>query len=308
MLLITLLNTLAFLIPSIVCLIVKSNKFFWTINIVTVEILYYFYVYFTLPSRNALSIIAANTCFAILFIVLFKSSNEFSDKDSKHLNNTFAGVMIVATIFLALVTVIGECHSKFAVKATYNSINTSKKQANQAPTFKKGETPVAIAPATVLNRVRKSISDLPNSQYYDVSEQVQAQYYKGKPVYIIPIEYDGFWAMQKANYQIPGYFIIDATRQNATPKFVHKPYSYAVSAYFGHDTSRQLYQHNPEWLKLGDGKAQLEIDDHGNPYWIQTVYKSELFSHRINYKQLHVTAMNAKTGAVTTYNLNQLPS
>lgn len=306
--LIALLRTLAFLIPAIVCLIITSNKLFWAISIVAIELLCYLNVYFTLPSRNALSIIVANTCFAIVFLVLFKFSQKFSDNDFNHLNNIFAGIMIVATIFLALVAVIGECHSKFAVKATYNSINISKKQANQAPTFKRGETPVAIAPATVLNRVRKSISDLPNSQYYNVSEQVQAQYYKGKPVYIIPIEYDGFWAMQKANYQIPGYFIIDATRQNATPKFVHKPYSYAVSAYFGHDTSRQLYKHNPTWLKLGDGKAQLEIDDHGNPYWIQTVYKSELFSHRINYKQLHVTAMNAKTGAVTTYNLNHLPS
>lgn len=38
---------------------------------------------------------------------------------------------------------------------------------------------------------------------------------------------------------------------------------------------------------------QLEIDDNGTSYWVQTVYKSEAFSHRVNYQKLHVVVMNA---------------
>lgn len=307
MLLITLLRTLCFIIPALLCFILTKNRVFWLFSLAFIELLAYGTVYITLPSRNLLSILAANTISAIIFIVLlYFSSDDEDGENSTVMYDTV--VMITSTAILLIVTGFGELHSHYAVKSTYNSINVAKKQAKEAPTFKKDETPVAIAPATVLNRVHKSLSDLPNSQYYNVSDQVQAQYYHNKPVYIVPIEYDGFWAMKKANHKIPGYFMIDATHQNATPKFIRKPYSYAVSAYFKHDTSRQLYRHNPEWLKLGDGKAQLEIDEQGNPYWVQTVYKSEFMSHRINYQKLHVTVMNAKTGNVKTYNLNNLPS
>lgn len=99
---------------------------------------------------------------------------------------------------------------------------------------------------------------------------------------------------------------IDATSQSASPKFVKKPYIYATSAYFGKDAARQFYKHLPDWLSLG--KPQLEIDDKGTPYWVQTIYKSEFLSHRVNYQKLHVAVMNAQTGAVRTYSINDMPS
>lgn len=92
--------------------------------------------------------------------------------------------------------------------------------------FKRNETPVALATNTLLNRVRKSISDIPNSQYFDTPDTVQAQYFKGN----IPLKYDGFWSMRRAK-EIPGYFIVDATNQNAEPKFVKQSYKYAQSAF-----------------------------------------------------------------------------
>ena len=60
-------------------------------------------------------------------------------------------------------------------------------------------------------------------------------------------------------------------------------------------------------MKLGDGGAQLEIDNNGNPYWVETVYKSEFLSHRINYKKLRVIVMDAVTGKTKTYKLSNLP-
>ena len=191
-----------------------------------------------------------------------------------------------------------------SVKPTWDSISKTYSKSKEAPTFKRGETPIALAPKTVLNRVRKASSDIPHTQYFSISDNVQAQYYQGKPVYVVPIEYNGFWAMQKAQ-EIPGYFIIDATRQGATPKFVNKPYKYATSAYFGKDAERQIYRHMPEWLSLGS--PQLEIDDNGTPYWVETLYKPEMLSHRVNWSKLNIVVMNAQTGSVKSYSTDKLP-
>ena len=188
----------------------------------------------------------------------------FAEENYGLIKSFSIGLSVVMVILL--IAVGGELHSILSVKPTYNSISVKKVSSKQAPTFKRGETPVALAPKTVLNRVRKAVSDLPNSQYYKIAGTVQAQYIHGKAVYIVPVEYQGFFAMMKAK-NIPGYFMIDATSQNATPKFIKKPYKYTTSAYFKRDAERQLYRNNPQWLKLGDGGAQLEIDNNGNPYW-----------------------------------------
>ena len=258
-------------------------------------------VYFWLPSRNVLSVVFGSACLGIIYeFSLLAGVRDAIGSNEKRLLIRF--IQVIAVLFV--IAFIGEIHSKMSVKPTWNSIQKQYSKSSEAPTFKRNETPIALAPSTVLNRVRKSMSDIPNSQYYDSPDSVQAQYYKGKPVYIIPLSYDGFWAMHRAK-EIPGYFIVSATSQNAEPKFVHKPYKYAQSAYFNHDVDRNIYRHNPEWLTMSN--PQLEIDDNGTPYWVQTVYKSEFMSHRPNYKKLHVVVMNAQTGKQNTYSLNNIP-
>lgn len=262
--------------------------------------------YTQLPSRNVLSILLGNGLMGIIYSIVCYSLAELNIDDTDAIYRSKS--WLVGTIICILTIVVslgGEVYSKMSVKPTYNSIVKEYNKSTEAPTFKRNETPIALTPNTVLNRVRKSVSDVPNSQYFSVSKNIQAQYYKDKPVYIIPLQYDGFWAMTRAGGQIPGYFIIDATSQNAEPHFVKKPYKYAASAYFNYDVKRQIYRHNPSWLTMSD--PQLEIDDKGTPYWIQTVYKSEAFSHRINYNKLHVVVMNAQTGKSNTYSLESLP-
>lgn len=63
------------------------------------------------------------------------------------------------------------------------------------------------------------------------------------------------------------------------------------TAYFNKDAERQIYRHSTSWLNLGS--PQLEIDNNGKPYWVQTLYKSEFLSHRVNYRKLHVAVMSA---------------
>ena len=273
-------------------------------NLVSLAIIYIFatlMVYFCLPSRNILSIIFGNASLGVIYEIPFLMSAQ--DVIGSQEKRALKGCTLVL-ITLFVVAIAGNVHSKMSVKPTWNSIQKQYSKSSEAPTFKRNETPVALAPNTVLNRVRKAMSDIPNSQYFDTPDTVQAQYYKGKPVYIIPLQYDGFFAMNRAK-EIPGYFIVSATSQNAEPKFVHKPYKYAQSAYFNHDFDRNIYRHNPEWLTMSN--PQLESDDNGTPYWVQTVYKSEFMSHRPNYKKLHVVVMNAQTGKQNTYSLNNLP-
>lgn len=256
--------------------------------------------YFILPSRNFLSILWGNAIYGIIyFIVAFFAYDEGDKFRSKYL---YIGIPLLTV--LTLFCIGGSLHSHMSVKPTWDSIDKTYSKSTEAPTFKRGETPIALSPKTVINRVKKASSDIPNTQYYSIDGDTQSQFYKGKPVYVIPISYNGFWQAQRAG-KIPGYFIIDATKQNATPHFVKKPYTYAVCGFFNKDASRQIYRHNPQWLSLDE--PQLEIDDHGNPYWVDTIYKSEPLSHRVNFSKLHVAVLNARTGEVKNYSLNKMP-
>ena len=310
MLTITLLYMIVpFILCAIYCYLFRSSKkmviksLIWLLIFLVVRAIE---VYFMLPSRNLLSITIGNAFWGLIYGALcypyytWKSSS--TNPIYKIRKKLIPFISIVGVLLVA--GLIGEIHSVVSVKPTWQSISKEYSKSSEAPTFKRNETPVALTPTTVLNRVHKAASDIPNSQYYDVSDNVQAQFYKGKPVYIIPVEYSGFWAMNKA-HEVPGYFIIDATSQNASPKFIKHSYKYATSAYFGKDASRQIYRHVPEWLELGD--PQLEIDDNGSPYWVQTIYKPEFFSHRINYSELHVAVLDAKTGDVKVYSVDSMP-
>ena len=82
----------------------------------------------------------------------------------------------IAIGVLAIVSAGGFLHSFLSVKSTWNSINKVYSKSNEAPTFKRGEIPITLAPKTVINRVRKAFSDIPHSQYYSISNQVQAQF------------------------------------------------------------------------------------------------------------------------------------
>lgn len=258
--------------------------------------------YFGLPSRNALSILMGNG-FITGFYIMVNSFTAFTEGDEIGWSNGIIGTIAVVAIVVSL---IGEIHSGLSVKSSVDSINSEVAKSTEAPTFKKGETPVAISPKTILNKVRKSISDVPRNYYYQIDSNLQAQYYKGKPVYIIPIEYQGFFASRKANY-IPGYFMIDATSVDSSPKFIAKRMNYSNSSYFGNDVSRVIYRHYPEWLVADDSEPQLEIDDNGTPYWVETVYKPEAFSHRVDYSKLRVVTVNATTGDTNIYRLNKTP-
>lgn len=277
-----------------------SHKKWAVFSVLPILAIIVFNTYFLLPSRNLLSILWGNLIYGgIYFALALPAYTEDEKIRSKYLT---IGIPILIGLFI--ICLGGTLHSYMSVKPTWESIPKEYSKSTEAPTFKRNETPIALAPKTVINRVKKSSSDIPNTQYYSITGNTQSQFYKGKPVYVIPISYNGFFQSMRAG-KIPGYFIIDATRQNATPKFINKPYRYAISGYFNNDASRQIYRHNPNWLSLDE--PQMEIDDNGNPYWVETIYKSEPLSHRVNFSRLHVAVLNAVTGETKTYALSDMP-
>lgn len=259
--------------------------------------------YAWLPSRNPLSLLGANLIWGaatLLALYLLCRVNT----NSSFLRTTFAagGLLVI----LLVVVAGGEAHSAFSVKPVAKSIQSKKISSKEAPTFKRGVTPVALSPKTVKNRMNKNMSDVPNSQYFHLGD-IQAQYYHGKPVYIAPVEFDGFFKYMSAKQRTPGYFIIDATSVSAEPKFVRKSMKYTNASYFNNNAQRHIYQDYPQWLVADNSEPQLEVDENGTPYYIETTYKSMALSHRINYSKLHVIAVNAITGKTNLYTLKTLP-
>lgn len=147
--------------------------------------------YFRLPSKNLLSIILGNLVYGIIYIVIIYFLLNFTKEERPRQKLIFKTASIAIGV-LAIVSAGGFLHSFLSVKPTWNSINKVYSKSNEAPTFKRGEIPIALAPKTVINRVRKASSDIPHSQYYSISNQVQAQFFKNKPVYVVPVEYSGF--------------------------------------------------------------------------------------------------------------------
>ncbi|MDV7719948.1 hypothetical protein GA840_08825 [Pediococcus ethanolidurans] len=259
--------------------------------------------YAWLPSRNPLSLLGANLIWGaatLLALYLLCRVNT----NSSFLRTTLAagGLLVI----LLVVVAGGEAHSAFSVKPVAKSIQSKKISSKEAPTFKRGVTPVALSPKTVKNRMNKNMSDVPNSQYFHLGD-IQAQYYHGKPVYIAPVEFDGFFKYMSAKQRTPGYFIIDATSVSAEPKFVRKSMKYTNASYFNNNAQRHIYQDYPQWLVADNSEPQLEVDENGTPYYIETTYKSMALSHRINYSKLHVIAVNAITGKTNLYTLKNLP-
>lgn len=261
--------------------------------------------YLSLPSRNMLSIINANLIYSIVIAVVIGAIVSFSDCDVTVGSIAAQAIMILVLLVLSIVGII---RTNFNVTATYKSIDKTQATYKEAPTFKAGETPVAISPATVISRTEKCISDVPNNQYYSLGDKddVQAQYINGEPCYLIPIEYQGITSYINSDGTIPGYFKINATNELATPQFVKCPMKYSNSSYFGHNAEREIYRHYPTYI-TSSSNPQLQIGPDGTPYWVETMYRPEVLSERADYKNMKVATLNAKTGETHLYSTKNLP-
>lgn len=298
MFLVTFIGTLSVLVMAIVGVAFNPKRVaLFTISYAAYYFLAILAVFIFMPSKTVLSLVEFNFFAGILFLPIVSMIGFKQEIHSKHVSSIFGTLLAV----LFIVGVLGSIQTHLGVKPVYQSLKV--KTLKSAPLLDKKETPIAIAPKTVRNKMNKAMSSVPNTSYYRLGD-LQTQVVDGHAVYIAPVEFDGFWRWQRA-HTTPGYFMIDATNINAEPKFVKKSMKYTPSAYFNDDAQRVIYNRYPEWVQ--EGNPQLEVDDQGEPYFIQTVYKARGITKRINYNSLHVVVLNSRNGATKMYTTQNAP-
>jgi len=215
----------------------------------------------------------------------------------------------------ALLIIFGLFMSFIRLGSTKSSANTVEtkvsQQVSKAPmpviSSKNKEVAVANSVKTVKAQIQNSLSNVPNSNIYDV-DHLRLQTYRGKMVYVAPLDFDGSYFRYRHYKKVDGYFIVDATSKNAKPRFVKREMKYTPSAYFGHDAYRKIYSKVAGSSYSMDGNTpQLEIDDNGKPYYISTMYKRIVISNRPNFQDEKVAVLDAETGDVKTYSLSNKP-
>jgi len=215
----------------------------------------------------------------------------------------------------ALLIIFGLFMSFIRLGSTKSSANTVEtkvsQQVSKAPmpviSSKNKEVAVANSVKTVKAQIQNSLSNVPNSNIYDV-DHLRLQTYRGKMVYVAPLDFDGSYIRYRHYKKVDGYFIVDATSKNAKPRFVKREMKYTPSAYFGHDAYRKIYSKVAGSSYSMDGNTpQLEIDDNGKPYYISTMYKRIGISNRPNFQDERVAVLDAETGDVKIYSLSNKP-
>lgn len=181
--------------------------------------------------------------------------------------------------------------------------NVSKmEQKVEIKAFDEKETPASVPPQFARNKMKKSFGQVPNTSYYELGS-LQIQKVNGEYVYIAPVEFSDFFKWIRAG-STPGYFTLSATDSSANPKFVKTEMVYTPSSYFNKEIERHIRLQYPDLIFYGG--TQLEINDDGKPYYIQTY--GDFISARNGFKASGVVVVDAKTGATKKYALDQVPA
>lgn len=275
------------------------------------------YLFVALPSKNLSSVLWINIFGAVLASGLLLPGNMASDwrhnfqgfqrKQKKVVNQQqkeWAGrLLFVSLAGLLLLFIASSLTSITSIDSVYKTIPLKTEEKAEALSSTK-ETPIAIAPETAKRKMLQKFSVIPNSNMFTL-DGITAQMVNDEYVYVATVEFNGFFKWMKLK-DIPGYFIISATDINAQPKFVEKKFKYAPSAYIMKDAARRIYAAFPGYAATG--KINLEIDEKGDPYYIQTLYKEYGVSGKMHYNEFKTAVLNASTGEVKLYDSKKAPA
>lgn len=309
------LYSLAMLYP-IVMLVVDRQKSlaYRIIEFIFVVLITWCLVYLGLPFSYSswLSVLRWQLC-ALALVSLTDSivigMSSFSDEEQKITKTT-------CFISMALFFVVGAVHGVVNVRTsasnarTVNITNYSNTKTAPMPKVisKSKELPVVNSNATVKVQAQNSLSKVPNSNVYTL-DHMRVQFYRGRLVYVAPLDFDGGYLKYRHYGEVSGYFIVDATKKDAKPKFVKQRLLYTPSAYFSHDATRKLYEKaSAKGLTLSGDTPQLEITDDNTPYYVTTAVKryGGVVSH-IDFSSYWVVTVNALTGETSLYSANNKP-
>lgn len=130
------------------------------------------------------------------------------------------------------------------------------------------------------------------------------QQVNGELVWVVPLEHSGFFKWLQNRDGSAGYIKVSATNMQDV-EFIASDIKYQPNSYFFDDITRHLRLTNG---LVFDGLTDysFEITDDGEPYWIITTYSNQwLFSLP---EATGVITLNAKTGEVQKYSIDNVPS
>nr|WP_249116489.1 hypothetical protein [Bacillus safensis] len=209
---------------------------------------------------------------------------------------------IKGVLFLILLLLGVYMATAFLFNANEKFDVSKMEQKVEIKAFDEKETPASVPPQFARNKMKKSFGQVPNTSYYELGS-LQIQKVNGEYVYIAPVEFSDFFKWIRAG-STPGYFTLSATDSSANPKFVKTEMVYTPSSYFNKEIERHIRLQYPDLIFHGG--TQLEINDDGKPYYIQTY--GDFISARNGFKASGVVVVDAKTGATKKYALDQVPA
>lgn len=308
----------------LIALMEKNNSKKGLVGLTIFELLFMgIFLYLALPSKNLSSLLWYNLwgAFAAILLAgglltLVKAGSKIRQKtlnvtgkrvdvsfDKKtspvQLGKLFGSVVALMVILFA----VSKISAITSIDEVYSSIHAKTEEKAEVLTSTK-ETPIAIAPDMAKRKMLQKFSVIPNSNMFTL-DGITAQTINGEYVYVATVEYNGFFKWLKLG-EVPGYFKISATDINAQPEFVKEPLKYTPSAFFNQDAGRKIYAAFPGYASYG--KINLEIDDKGIPYYIQTLYKEYGVTGLMHYDNFKTAVLNAQTGAVKLYDSKKAPA
>ncbi|WP_314061580.1 DNA-binding protein [uncultured Vagococcus sp.] len=280
------------------------NKRQWQLLIgllVTITLVNSVYIWIVLPSKSLFNYLMTNIVLGLLGLGIVFLVNQVDDLvlDRKKSLGKQMAILIAGFVLLIGASIGYDIYSKKQVYGTLNLV-----EGTDTPELDKQDTPVTIPPKTVRNKMKKSMNQFENQQFYNLGN-LQVQKVKDEVVYIAPLEFKGFWRWLKGGAS-EGYLKMSATDVYAQPEPVKTDMTYIPSAYFFKDVERKIYFATATYKSIGE--PQLEIADDGHAYYVQTLYKPRGISENPNYRKMKIAVLDTVSGKVDVYDLNNVPA
>ncbi|MGG3466960.1 hypothetical protein ABES02_05380 [Neobacillus pocheonensis] len=208
----------------------------------------------------------------------------------------FKGILFIGNIILGIYFL-----TAFLFNADEKYEIAKMNEKVEIKSFDEKETPASVPPQFARNKMKKAFGQVPNTSYYELGS-LQIQKVDGEYVYIAPVEFSGFFKWWKGE-QTPGYFSLSATDSSANPKFIKSEMAYTPSSFFNKNIERHIRMKYPKKIFYGD--VQLEIDEAGKPYYIQSF--GDFVSARNGFKVKGVVVVDSKNGETKEYSLASIP-
>lgn len=253
--------------------------------------------YFALPAITVPNMLIANTVIAIILLPILLMATKTDKKVETRLTVPITSLLSFAIIAIIVVVIVGVA----SLDNAYESI--SKAEQEEAKPLTKDQTPITVAPEFARNKIQKAMSVVPNTQFYDLGK-LQVQEVNGEVIYVAPVEFADFFKYLRGK-ETAGYFTISATDVNAQPKFHEEPMTYTNSSYFSKYVNRVIYNKYPQYIQSGE--AQIELDDEGKTWYVQTVYRPISITNKPNLQNIKAVVIDPQTGDLKMYDADKAP-